>query len=341
MELKYTIVLIGSICLACLFLVLYFVVTKKGKKYKGGVKIYNAERIKEHSYMRRKRAIYNIFSVIVLLAILGGIISGGALLARPHTVEKKQEERYARDIMLCLDVSTSVDYLNEKLMDELIDTVNNLKGERFGIIIFNTSPVLLSPLTDDYEFIIEQLRNIQKALDARMKFDQFGTFTDDYLYWSEYISGGTLVGNEERGSSLIGDGLASTVYNFSQNEKERTRIVILTTDNDVYGDEMFDLPEAADICKKNDIIVYGVGTKEMLKKDRDEMQQAVEKTGGRFYLEEESGSFGQIVDNINSQSQSLVKGKTYIIETIFPQKPFIGLLVSVVLMFVSIKILKR
>lgn len=341
MELKYKAVLYVCIALACLFLILYFIVKKKGKKYDGGVKIYSTERLKEHAYMRRKRAIYRVFSVIALLAILAGIVSGGLLVARLHKVEKRQEERYARDIILCLDVSTSVDYLNEKLVGELIDTVKSLKGERFGIVIFNTSPVLISPLTDDYEFIIEQLENIRKGLDARLNMDQFGTYSDDYFYWNEFISGGTLVGNEERGSSLVGDGLASTVYNFSENDEDKTKIVILTTDNDVYGDEMFDLPEAADICKKHNIVVYGVGTKEMYQKDMDEMQKAVEKTGGKFYLEEESGTFSQIVDDINSESKDLVKGKTYIIETDFPEKPFIVLLVSVIMMFVSIKILKR
>ncbi len=341
MELKYKAVLYGCIAAALACLILYFVIKKKGKKYSGGTKIYKSERINEHAYMRRKRAIYRIFSVVALLSLLTGMIAGGVLIARLQKVEKRQEEKYARDIILCLDVSTSVDSLNESLLDKLIDTVKDLKGERFGIVIFNTSPVLISPLTDDYEFTIEQLENIQKGLKCRLDFDTFGSFSDDYFYWDQIISGGTLVGNEERGSSLVGDGLASTVYNFSQVDEDRTRIAILTTDNDVYGEELFDLPEAADLCKKHNITVYGVGTKEMYRKDMNEMEDAVEATGGKFYLEEESGTFSQIVEDINAESKNLVKGKTYIIETDFPEKPFLVLLISMILMFGSMKILKR
>lgn len=341
MELKYKFALYGSIIFAIVFLALYFIIRKKNKKYSGGEKIYGMALLKDNEYLKRRKILYKIMSIIAFVALLGSIISGGALAARPYDQETRKENQYSRDIMLCLDVSTSVDYLNQKLIDELIDVVRSLKGERFGIVMFNTSPVLISPLTDDYEFIIEQLEDIKKSLEVRLKYYEYGIIDDDYFYWDQYISGGTLVGNEERGSSLVGDGLASTVYHFSDLDKDRTRIAILTTDNDVYGEEIFDLPDACQLCKDNKIVVYGVGTKEMLPGDMAEMKDSVEMTGGNFYLEEDAGSFEDIAKDIERQSKSKIKGKSFVIETDYPQAPFILLLISTFLMFATIRVLKK
>lgn len=341
MELRNKIIIYIAVVFAVVMIILYFLLKKKNKSYSGGEKIYGMAHLKDNSYLKRKKIIYKLFSVVILITALLGVVSGGVLLARPYEAEVKQEEKYSRDIMLCLDISYSVDKLNKNLVEELIQIVERLKGERIGIIIFNTSPVLLSPLTDDYEYIIEQLNNLSKGLEVRMKYDEYGILDDDYFYWDQFISGGTLINNEERGSSLVGDGLAASVCHFSSKEEKRTRIAILTSDNDVYGEEIFDLPEAASLCKDNRVIVYGIGTEEMEPENMREMKSSVEMTGGKFYIEEESGSVFDIVDDIQSQSKSKIKGKKYLIETDQPQTAFVVLLLSVSVMFLSIKIIKK
>ena len=64
-------------------------------------------------------------------------------------------------------------------------------------------------------------------------------------------------------------------------------MVIFSTDNDIQGTPVATLDEAADICVSNNVTVYGVGTKEMTPENKESMKNAVEKTGGKFYLEEE------------------------------------------------------
>lgn len=341
MELKHIYVLVAGIVFSVIVVLLHILLKKRNKPYKDGTKIYNMAFVRDNSYLKRRKKLHKLLSVFVVFSLFTGVIAASVLVARPFKSKVKKENIHSRDIILCLDVSTSVDATNESLVDELIDTVNSLKGERFGIIIFNTSPVLLCPLTDDYEFVVEQLQNIKTALQVRIDFDMHGKWNDDYFYWNEYISGGTLVANEQRGSSLIGDGLASTVYHFSNKDKERTRIVIFTTDNDVYGTEIFDLPEAAELCWENNIIVYGIGTKEMYTKDKKEMKESVELTGGKFYLEEEKETFTDIVNDIQSQSTSLVQGKTYVVDTEFPRAAFIAALCSVFVLFMSLRLLRR
>lgn len=341
MELKYQFVIYIGIALSVLLVLLFFLKKKKQMRYQDGKKLALVNILEDDPYFKRRIITYQIATFVLLLSVLATILSSCVLLARPHKTQTITEQKYSRDIMLCIDISTSVDYLNKNVVKELITTVENLKSERFGIVIFNTSPILISPLTDDYEYIIEQLKTIEKALAMRIKQGSDFNFSDDYFYYDEFIAGGTLVGNEERGSSLIGDGLASTIYHFSKNNEERTRVVIFTTDNDLEGEPFVTLPQAAELCARNDIVVYGVGTKEMAQENLQEMKQSVERTGGGFYLEEESGSFRNIVADIEETSTNLVEGKQYIIKTEYPREPFIVLLFSVIIMFCSMKFLKR
>lgn len=340
MEIRYPIMIfVGCVLVAAA--VLFYIRRKPKQNQTPGRKIANLYLLEDDAYFQKKQVMYKIGIVLFAVGLMGSILSGCFLLARPYKTERVTEKKYSRDIILCLDVSTSVDYLNKNLVKQLIGTVENMKDERFGIVIFNTSPVLLSPLTDDYEYTIEQLKNIEKSLKIRLNAEKGLSMPDDWMYWDEYISGGTLVGNEERGSSIIGDGLAACINNFPASEEKRTKIVIFSTDNDLYGEPIATLPEAAQMCKDNGIIVYGIGTKEMYSDNLQEMKLAMEVTGGKFYLEEESGTFKQIVQEIDKQSTNLVKGKSYVYKTDQPMYPFLLLLCSMVMLFGAARVLRR
>lgn len=345
MELRNTyVIFIGIAVLVSLFVFL-FIKIKKKDEYKGGKKIANTSYIENEPYYKKKILKYKIYTVIVFVACVLSIAVAFAMLTRPYKTELKEKEKNTRDIMLCIDISTSVDYLNMNLVSELKEVVNNLQGERFGIVIFNTTPVLMTPLTTDYGYIIEQLDMIEKCLDARLNYDidwEDDDAWDEYWYMDEYISSGTLEGSEERGSSIIGDGLAAAAIDFkSTDEDERTKIIIFSTDNDLQGSPIYTLEEAASLCKKKNILVYGIGTKEMYQGYMDEMEREVEKTGGKFYLEEESGTFKQIVSEIEKTSKSLVKENTEIIEIELVKVPFIILVCVVSVMIIFIKVTKR
>lgn len=340
MELKYRFVVYIGILVAIVFGTLMIFKKRGTGTFKDGVKMANTYLLDQDDYYKKRKKQYTFFTYLMIFSLVVAMISVSVLAARPYERKKIVEDQYCRDIILCLDVSTSVDELNKKLMPELIDTVKQLDGERFGIIIFNTSPVLLTPLTDDYEYVIEILENIEKAMKSRLS-SSWATWDDDWFFWEEYISGGTLVGNEERGSSLIGDGLASTINNFSGDEKDRTKLVIFATDNDPYGTEIVPLKTAAEICKDRGITVYGIGTKEMTAANMQAMKVAVELTGGEFFLEESSGTFKSIVDRIESHSENLVKGGTYFVDVDHPNVPFTALLISLISLFVSARFIRK
>lgn len=338
MELKYTIFLYAGLLVVTAF-ILWLLMKDKKKEYSSGKKIAKVNRLNENTYFKRKRVLYRVYYTAWFVFALIGVFVSFLLLARPYRTEVVDEEKYQRDIILCLDISTSVDEVNMNLIRELQESVKQLQGERFGIVIFNTSPVLLVPLTDDYEFVNDQLEIIRTGLENRLS-GVYTNFGDNDYYYEEYISAGTLVGNEERGSSLISDGLASCVYDFSDLDKERTRIVIFASDNDPQGDCFLTLDEAATLCKDNGITVYGIGTKEMYAEDEQEMKAAVEHTGGKFYLEGDSGSFKDIVQEIQKKSQNLVKGHHQVLEIECPEGAFVILLISMVSLMIVTKLMR-
>lgn len=334
MGLKYQFVL--YLCMIPIILVL-LVRKKKMVEYKNGKKYTNAFLVTEDTYYRKKMRKYRILKMTVTGSCFLGIIASLFLIARPYKTTIHIQENYNRDIMLCIDISYSVDELNLKLVRKLQDTVRKLKGERFGIVIFNTSPILLSPLTNDYEYILEILGQLQKSLEAKADEDYY---KDDWIYLNSYLVEGTLIGSEQRGSSLIGDGLAACAYDFQNLEEERTRVIIFSTDNDLQGEPYVTLSEAASICKQNDIVVYGIGTKEMLEEHKASMKANVEKTGGKFYLEEDSGSVQQIVDSIEKEEKSMIKQGKEVRTEEQPMIPLLILLVSVSLLYGTAKITK-
>lgn len=329
MAIKYHIVLYAGLAIALFMLVFVFVKYKKTKKYAGGKKIAGLICQEDEAYFRKRKILYKTGLTATLICCVLVVVSAFLLMAKPYTSRRMQDEKYCRDIILCIDISTSVDYLNENLLDKLKKTVDELQGERFGIVIFNTSPVLLTPLTDDYEYVKDQLDLIAQCLKSRNEVNLDDAFSSgyDWIYYQAYISSGTLIGNEQRGSSLIGDGLAAAAIDFSDADKERTKVVIFSTDNDIQGTPVATLDEAADICVSNNVTVYGVGTKEMTPENKESMKNAVEKTGGKFYLEEESGSFGEIVSSIEKLSKNLVKVRMVDVETPEQLYPFVLMLV--------------
>lgn len=335
MEVKYLLAIYISAAIALLFIIFSFVSFRRKKKYKDGVKAFEADYLKEIPYFRRKVFMYRFLKVILTIVIIISLLLSGFLAARPFKTDVKEIRNMNRDIILCMDISTTVDNLNAVLVDKLEDVVLSLNGERFGIVIFNTSPVYLVPLTTDYEMVINELELIKEALQMRTDYyaGRIG-YSSRLVELDAYISDGTLVGNELRGSSIIGDGLAAASLDFSNIEEDpdRSRIIIFSTDNDLQGTQIFTLSEASQMCIDRGITVYGIGTEEMYSNDKAEMKSAVEATGGEFYFGENPRTVENIIQNIQNHVASLDTIEHEITQTDVPQIPFIVLLISLACM---------
>lgn len=311
---------------------------KKKEKYQNGKKVANTSLIEETDYFKKLYKEYKILSGLAMLSLLVAIVIGWVLLARPAKIESISPEIHNRDIFLCMDISDSVDELNLDMCDKLKKVVEELNGERFGITIFNGQSVLLVPLTNDYQYVLDTLDSLKVSFkDSIKKSDpDFDIFNED-IDWStyNYKYQGTLA---EEGSSFIGDGLASALYSFPdlENNKERSRMIIFTTDNELNGEPYVTLDEAAGLCKKNDVKVFAIAPENVT--DEAAFKRAVESTGGGYYKSTSSKSYDQLVEDIKKTETSLAgikQTETQITDQ--PETLFVWMLVCVGLYFVMSK----
>lgn len=343
MELKNPLALYICAGVAVVFFIATFVTIRLKRKYKGGKKAYLPDYLKNDSAFRTRIVWHTILKYVLIILIITSILLSGFLMARPYKTESKQLANYNRDIILCMDISTTCDNLNAELIDKLEEVVKELNGERFGIVIFNTSPVLLCPLTNDYNYILQVLDKVKEGLKMRLDYMNGKILFSDKLYEMEaYISNGTLVDNDERGSSIIGDGLAAAALDFYdyEDKPDRTRVIIFSTDNDLLGEEIITLPEAGELCQERDITVFGVGTEKMDPDQRQMMKDTVEGTGGTFYYGEDKDIVENIVEDIRRQIATLDDTQYEIIEYDTPETPFRLLLLTLSLMLLVAFILK-
>ncbi len=117
-------------------------------------------------YRRALRAHRIRMAVLAASAVLLG---GAALLgaARPVDTTVERPETRNRDIILCLDISGSMAAYDAELVSTFKRLVTSFEGERIGLVIFNSSAATVFPLTDDYDFINEELDLAGRALAGR------------------------------------------------------------------------------------------------------------------------------------------------------------------------------
>ncbi|WP_309075418.1 VWA domain-containing protein [Paenarthrobacter sp.] len=209
---------------------------------------------------------------LALAVVLGAVFLAATATAAARPIQRttEQPEIRNRDIVLCLDVSGSMTSTDAAIAAVFEDLAKEFDGERIGMVIFDSSSVQLFPLTDDYQFAAEQLTQAKEALDSGT-----GSFFD-----------GTWNGE---GSSLIGDGLASCIQSFPDTDAgERSRSVVLATDNFLSGEPIFTLDEAAALAAGKNVKVYALNPGDMDYGEQPEqpgaqLRAAAERTGGSYF----------------------------------------------------------
>ena len=267
--------------------------------------------------IRAQRWLHALLAVMLVSALL----SAAAIAGRPVRVSQRSDALANRDIVLCLDVSTSMVRID-------------FDGERVGLVAWNSAAQTIVPLTDDYELLREQLQELGDVLDINPK---NVTLKQQRDY--ERAFGGTLT-TGVNGSSLAGDGLASCAQAFDNQGLERSRSIILATDNQVIDpdkEQIYPLPDAVKLLNERKIrlfSIYGADDEQdyqnLLDKtpeeSREELKTVTEEQGkGRFYDVEDSGTGGQIVKELEKTEVSALGGRKQTRRTDTPQRLVITL----------------
>ena len=325
MEIMYPEIIIFSLIIALLFLL----VKRKEKNFKKGVIVANTKYVKNTTYYKNILIKYKVYSILIKITCILIVLISAVLTSRYYTVYNSGEEINNRDIVLCMDISLSVNDLNKSLIDSIKTTVSNLKTERFGVVVFDSMPLSIIPLTTDYNYVLSTLDEMKKSLNTKYNpFNTTGSFDRDYLYAGVRNEDD----NNERGYSLVGDGLSYCASSFN-NKTKRTKIIILTTDNEVVGNQIVTLDEAKDYCKLNNIHVFSIGTKDIYDENKEELVSLSSETDAEYY-DFKNYSTNDIVKRINgTEKSSIIKTNTTYIRD-FPEKILPFLLILLPILFV-------
>ncbi|WP_418058813.1 VWA domain-containing protein [Pimelobacter simplex] len=187
-------------------------------------------------------------------------VAGAALLAsRLVGVSDDAEELRTREVVLCLDVSSSMKEIDVAVIDSYLALVDQLDEERIGFVMFDAYAVTAFPLTTDHAYVSEQLTAAKTA-----------------------IAQGQVPGTSAArvGSSLIGDGLATCVRHLDARDPVRSRTVVLATDNLVSGDAIYSVAQAGRLAEEAGVMVFGVMPGNTEPRAIDELRAAVRPTAG-------------------------------------------------------------
>ena len=224
----------------------------------------------------RRRLIQMSSSILVWVLLV-------AALARPEWVgEPIVRSEAARDVMLAIDLSGSMDYRDFPTEDgsmlRRLDAVQRVvdrfvaerKNDRVGLIVFGDRAYLQLPFTRD----LETARELVSLMDVGMAGPR----------------------------TAIGDAIGLSIKSFETSEVDERLLILLTDGNDT-ASKMTPI-NAAEIAKLNGVEIYtiGIGNPEASGEDRvdfDALTAISNRTGGAFFEAGDEMALDQVYRRID------------------------------------------
>ena len=236
----------------------------------------------------RRRWLQMIVALLVWVLLVAG-------LAKPEWVgEPIVRTEAARDIMLALDLSGSMDYVDfpgeegrdvsrftavQRVVDRF---VAERESDRIGLIVFGTKAYLQLPFTRDLE--------TARALVDLMEVGMAGPKT------------------------ALGDSIGLAINAFERSEVD-DRILILLTDGNDTASKMTPI-NAADIAKLNGVEIYtiGIGDTEATGEDRvdfNTLAAIARRAGGQFFNAENEEALDAVYRRIDETAVADVRTQSW------------------------------
>ncbi len=230
-------------------------------------------------------------------------------LARPQSGRGTTEiQASGIDIVLALDISGSMEALDFKMGDQPVNRIDVVKSvvskfiearpnDRIAMIVFAGRPYLVSPLTLDHSWLLQNLDRIRIGL----------------------VEDGTAIGSA-----------IATAVNRLRDQPAKSKIIILLTDGVNNAGKIAPLT-AADTARAMGIKVYTIavgirgeapipvqdpfGNRRLVMArvdvDEDTLKQIAEMTDAQFYRATDTDSLKQIYSQIDKLEKSTVTMKKY------------------------------
>ena len=240
----------------------------------------------------------------------------------------KHDKSASRDIVLCLDSSGSMLPYDSKIGEAFRQIISHFEGERISLQLWDAYSMTMFPLTDDYDMATDVLQDMSDTIDTGLI--QVGGKISGTRELFEYLE--PVLDENQEVSSLVGDGLASCVMGFDHNDKQRSRTILLATDNEVYGEGVYDLSEAIEFAKSQGVTVTALypGSDISLGREALQLRDEVRKTGGDFYDASSPSAVDSVVKQIEAEQKEELDSAGKMIETDRPGAALGWTLVGVV-----------
>ena len=250
----------------------------------------------------RRRLWRTALQTVAALVAVGGCL---LLVARPYS-QHTQVAQPSRDLILCLDASGSMSPFDAEVVRALRTVVEALPGDRVGLSIFNGATVVKFPLTDDREFVEQRLVEAETAFRAR----SWRYVRATYTYRS----------------SQLGDGLVACARSFDRLEEDRSRVIIVASDNRPLGPPVHSLSDAVAEAVGHGVQIHALGAPGLASDDRHRrpFEAAVEATGGTLSLLRSDDAVSRVVDRIDRLDRRRVREPP---RTVTEDEPALGVAV--------------
>lgn len=252
------------------------------------MRVWQAKRFLMHSSIQPFQGLQTQPQKIPLLLRMGTLACIIFALARPQSVyEITHHDSNGVDMMLALDLSTSMlipDFTSgmgqrttriEAAKGVLKDFIQQRQEDRIGLVSFARYPYLVSPLTLNHEWLLQNLKRLNAGL----------------------IEDGTAIGSA-----------VTMCLNRLKELSAKTRLIILLTDGvNNFGDVTPTL--AANIAKSFQTKIYAImiGNDQVFPTDEQTLAQMAETTGGRFYRAYDLKSLQSVYQEIDTLEKTKVK----------------------------------
>jgi Ca-activated chloride channel family protein len=232
------------------------------------------------------------------IATLAGVLCWGLVvlaLAQPERLGAPVTvERAARDVVLAIDISGSMDTRDfatpegepkqrlAGVRDVVATFVEGREGDRMALLVFGSSAYLQAPLTDDLETIL--------ALLDRTEVGMAGPHT------------------------ALGDAIGLAIRTFETSDIEQ-RLLILLSDGSDTASRMSPV-NAAEIAADRGVEIFtiGVGDPEATGEDRVDLatlREVAARTRGEFFFAEDEGALEEVYDRIDALAPREVETLSY------------------------------
>ena len=232
------------------------------------------------------------------LQMIAAVIAWGLTviaLARPvHLGEPVVFETSARDMMLAIDLSGSMDDADfiaadgsrqrriDAVKGVVADFIAGRDGDRIGLIVFGTRAFVQAPFTEDLESLTGFLDQIEVGMAGP--------------------------------NTAIGDAIGLAIRSFQTSEVEE-RLLILLSDGADTGSRMSPV-NAAEIAAGENVGIYtiGVGDPEASGEDRvdlDALKDIAARAGGQFFYAGDENALSEIYARIDELNPRATETETF------------------------------